>query len=113
MPADIVKVIFPAVTAFVVGIVITPFVTHYLYKYKIWKTNGGKRDIHGNTAHEFNKIHAERERLVPRMGGVVIWGSVMITVLFISVVAALFPTITTVKMDFLSRSQTWIPFLLS
>lgn len=111
--ADIVKVILPAATAFTIGIAITPLVTHFLYKYKVWKQEGteGKDALDGSRAEEFNKLHAGRERHVPRMGGVVIWVSALLTVLCITLLAKFIPTAATVKLDFLSRDQTWIPFL--
>jgi phospho-N-acetylmuramoyl-pentapeptide-transferase len=111
--ADIVKVMLPGATAFTVGIIITPLVTHFLYKHRVWKEAGteGKDALDGSAASEFNKLHADRERHVPRMGGIVIWGSALITVLFVTLLAKFVPTATTVKLDFLSRDQTWIPFL--
>ncbi|MAF59522.1 MAG: hypothetical protein QF858_02635 [Candidatus Pacebacteria bacterium] len=109
MVIDIVKVIVPAASAFFIGIAITPLLTHYLYKYKAWKSTPGKVALDGKEAVEFNKIHKEREGHTPRMGGIVIWGSVVITTLAVWGVSKFFPTETTTKLDFLSRDQTWIP----
>lgn len=108
---DIVKVITPAALAFIIGIGITPVITHYLYKYKAWKKAPGKKTaLDGSAAVEFNKLHKEIEKKAPRMGGIVIWGSVFITTIGIWLVAQLMPTETTEKLDFLSRNQTWVPF---
>lgn len=109
--ADVVKVIVPAVAAFMVGMAITPIITHYLYKYKAWKKTPGKIALDGKEAIEFNKIHKEKEGKAPRMGGIVIWGSVLITILGISALAQVFPSAATAKLDFLSRGQTWIPLV--
>ncbi len=111
--ADIVKVIFPAATAFVIGIAITPLITHFLYKHKVWKEGGteGKVAMDGTEAVEFNKLHAKLELKTPRMGGIVIWASALITVMLVTIIAKVFPTAATLKLDFLSRDQTWIPFL--
>lgn len=109
VPADLVKVIVPAIAAFVVGIASTPLLTHYLYKYKAWKKTGGKIALDGSEAKEFNKLHKEQETKAPRMGGIVVWGSVLITVIGIAVLASVWPTAQTLKLDFLSRNQTWIP----
>jgi hypothetical protein len=35
---DVLKILVPSATAFVVGIAITPIVTDFLYKHKMWKT---------------------------------------------------------------------------
>ena len=102
MVIDIVKVIVPAASAFFIGIAITPLLTHYLYKYKAWKSTPGKVALDGKEAVEFNKIHKEREGHTPRMGGIVIWGSVVITTLAVWGVSKFFPTETTTKLDFLS-----------
>jgi len=109
MIVDVVKVIVPAALAFWVGILITPLLTHYLYKYKAWKRLGGKIALDGTVASEFNKLHQKNERTTPRMGGIVIWGSAVITIIGIFIVAKLFPSTATIKLDFLSREQTWIP----
>jgi len=110
---DIVKVMVPAAVAFAVGIGITPILTHFLYKHKVWKTAGneGKKSLDGTHAKEFKRLHAEEELRTPRMGGIVKWGSALITVLLVTLAAKLMPNAATIKMDFLSRDQTWIPFL--
>lgn len=106
---DFTKVMLPAVMAFTVGIVMTPFLTHYLYTYRAWKKNPGKQTLDGKVAVEFNRLHKDRERKVPRMGGIVIWGSALITISSVWLISQIWPTAATVKMDFLSRAQTWIP----
>jgi len=109
MAIDIIKVIFPAVVSFMVGMIITPFLTKYLYKYKMWKKKVKSVSIDGQGTPIFNSLHAEREVSTPRMGGIVIWASVIITTLGFWLVDHMFQTDLTTKLDFLSRSQTWIP----
>ena len=105
MIADIFKIFLPAVLSFIVGIGITPILTNYLYKYKCWKKKSGK------TAETpiFNSLHKEREVNTPRMGGIAVWGSAALTILGIWLISQVLPTDLAVKLDFLSRSQTWIP----
>jgi len=110
MIIDIVKVIVPTAAAFVIGIAIAPILTHYLYKYKVWKKSPGKTALDGNEAVEFNKLHKENERKTPRMGGVLIWMSVVVTTLLIWFISKIFGGEVSEKLDFLSRNQTWIPF---
>lgn len=105
-----VKILVPAVIAFWVGIASTPLVTHYLYKYKVWKKRGGKLTLEGRAAEEFNRLHAAGETKTPRMGGIVIWGSVVITTLVITLLGRLMPGSRAAELDYLSRSETWIPF---
>src|SRR3989338_5383308 len=51
-----------------------------------------------------------RSTAPPRMGGIVIWGSVLITTLACWAIGVFFPSSSLTGLDFVSRSQTWIPF---
>lgn len=110
MENAIIKVLAPTALAFIVGVLITPLVTHYLYYYKVWKKKPGKVAITGEVATEFNKLHQDGEARTPRMGGIVIWGSVSITIISIWSLGILLPQSGIASFDFLTRSQTWIPF---
>lgn len=60
---------------------------------------------------DFPKIHNEEAELrTPRVGGIIIWASVILAVLIFWLVSEIFPGETTAKMNFLSRNQTLIPF---
>ena len=109
MLSDIVRVLVPATASFIIGMALTPILTHYLYAFKAWKKQPGKRALDGSQALEFNRLHVEQEVRAPRMGGIVIWGSVLITIIGIAVVAKFVPSAEILKLDFLSRNQTWIP----
>lgn len=108
---DVVKVMVPATVAFIVGILGTPLLTFYLYRYRVWKKQYGKVALDGAAAVEFGKLREDVETKTPRMGGIVVWGSVLITTLLLYVLGILFPGTIFEKLDFLSRSQTWIPLL--
>jgi phospho-N-acetylmuramoyl-pentapeptide-transferase len=45
------------------------------------------------------------------MGGVVVWLSVVLTVILFALTSLLFPGTLGEKLNFLSRNQTWIPFV--
>jgi phospho-N-acetylmuramoyl-pentapeptide-transferase len=106
---DTIRILIPAALAFAIGISITPILSHYLYKYKAWKKRPGKMGLDGKAAEEFNRLHQEHEVRAPRMGGVVIWASAVITISLISLLAHLFPQSPFLKLDFLTRSGTWLP----
>jgi phospho-N-acetylmuramoyl-pentapeptide-transferase len=106
---DAVKIFVPAVTAFIVGLLITPIVSHYLYKWKLWKKSSVLKTIDGRDAVLSNKIHGDELRKTPRMGGVVVWLSVLITTLLMAGLAYVLVSDTTIKLSFLSRNQTWLP----
>src|SRR5690606_32183853 len=63
----------------------------------------------GNETPIFNKLHKEREVNTPRMGGVVVWGSTLITISVIWLLTQSVGGETLANLDFLSRSQTWVP----
>lgn len=107
--SDIVRVLVPAAAAFVLGMALTPILTHYLYKYKAWKKTPGKIAYDGQAAEEFNRLHIDNEVRAPRMGGIVVWGSVLLTILSLSFLTNTFDWVLSMQLDFLSRSQTWIP----
>jgi phospho-N-acetylmuramoyl-pentapeptide-transferase len=109
MIADIVKVFLPAILSFCVGVLITPPISDFLYSRKMWKKKAGKVDLNGADTPLFNKLHEQKEVGTPRMGGVIIWLSSLITILLVWVISLFLSTETTTKLDFLSRSQTWIP----
>ncbi len=109
MFSDVIRVLVPATTSFVVGIAITPIVLHYLHRFKAWKKRAGKVGLDGRAASEFNRIHERHEVRAPRLGGIVIWASVVITIIGIAIVAHFVPSIRDLRFSFLSRSQTWIP----
>lgn len=108
---NVLKIFIPWTTAFFVGIVITPFLTHYLYKYKMWKKKAGKAGGLGDNSGTpiFNRLHAEKDTGTPRMGGIIIWGSVLITTFIFWILPYIFPEILFQKLDFMGRAQTWLP----
>lgn len=99
----------PAITAFVIGILITPLVTHFLFKHKAWKKEGGKMALNGQIAEVFNLLKGEGETKTPRMGGIIIWGSVLLTVIVMYALSILFSETFLGQLNFFSRSQTLIP----
>ncbi len=114
---EIVKILIPATASFAVGIFCAPLLTHYLYTYKVWKKSAEKTALDGSAAVEFEKLRssgetrAGTETRTPRMGGILIWASVAVVTLGMWALARLFPMPFILKLDFLSRSQTWIPFV--
>jgi phospho-N-acetylmuramoyl-pentapeptide-transferase len=108
---DVVKIFIAATLSFFIGIAITPALTNFLYSHKMWKKKSGKIDLDGNCTPIFNELHKEKEVGTPRMGGVIIWLATSITIVGMWALAQFFPNATTSKLDFLSRNQTWIPFV--
>ncbi|MBU6214646.1 hypothetical protein KGM48_02270 [Patescibacteria group bacterium] len=113
--SNIIKVFIPASAAFAVGIAFAPLLTHYLYKYRVWKKVVAKTALDGTPAVEFINLrttaHSGTETSTPRMGGILIWASVLFVTIGIWGIARATPFLFFDKLDFLSRSQTWIPLL--
>ncbi len=104
---DIIKIIIPTVLTFFLGVSITPLFTRYFYRYKMWKKSSRAE---ANTSEVFNNIHNTAHELsTPRVGGVIIWVSVLFTVCVIYFLSFLFPSDVTEKLNFFSRSQTLVP----
>ncbi|OGG45555.1 hypothetical protein A2673_00910 [Candidatus Kaiserbacteria bacterium RIFCSPHIGHO2_01_FULL_50_13] len=99
---ELVRVLVPAAAAFCVGMFGARILTHYLYKYKAWKKTPGKIALDGSSASEFNRLHEKHEVRAPRMGGIVVWGSVVLVALGIALLEI-------TELNFVTRSQTWIP----
>lgn len=110
MILDLIKVFLPATISFIVGISLTPIWTTYLYKNEMWKKKAGKKSLEGGETPIFNELHKTKEIGTPRLGGVIIWASVFITIMLLWIASRLLPFDIFTKLEFLSRSQTWIPF---
>ncbi|HVV15457.1 MAG TPA: hypothetical protein VHD55_03615 [Candidatus Paceibacterota bacterium] len=108
MTLDIMRIFLPATAAFVLGIAATPTLSHFLYKYKFWKAGANKVSLDGTPAETFNKLHEKRETGTPRAGGILVWGSVLVTAGIFAALAALMPD-TFGNFAFISRAETWLP----
>jgi len=106
---NVVKVVAPTAVSFFIGIAITPFITGFLYKNKMWKKRAGKVAPDGKDTPIFNELHKHKEVGTPKMGGVIIWGSVFLTIVAMFLLSKFFPNDVTEKFNFLSRNQTWLP----
>jgi len=107
---DAARALLPFIIAFGAGIVLAPFLAHYLYTYKAWKKKGGKGNGIGDTEGTplFDLLHKEREVGVPRMGGILVWGTTIVVAFFLWFLAALFGDSFS-KLHFINRGQTWLP----
>ncbi len=112
MIIDVIKIILPAVITFIVGIGITPYISNYLYKNKMWKKKAGKVATDGSATPIFNELHKDKEVGTPRLGGTIIWISASIVFIALWLIAQLsIPGLEIFyKLEFISRNQTWIPF---
>lgn len=99
----LIKILFFAVLSFVFAFLATPLLTHFLYKYKL-----GKKIRNNGSTPIFSSLHASKEG-TPTMGGVLIWGTVLILILAFSFLSDIFPNGLFKYLNFLSRSETLLP----
>lgn len=67
--------------SFILCMVLTPVLTHFLYKYKIWKKIR-EQAITGEKATVFYELHKHKKN-TPTMGGILLWGVIsLVTFLF-------------------------------
>ena len=105
---DIVKIFVPTTVAFVVGIIITPILSNLLYKNKMWKKKSVIVATDGGTASITQSLHKDEEKKTPRMGGILIWASAVITIILFWLGSTIDGPVMA-KLNFLSRNQTWLP----
>lgn len=110
MVIDVVKVLLPAVFSFFIGLSFAPFYIAFLNKYELWKKKSTSVSLDGSAASISAKLHNDEEKKTPRLGGVVIWLSVLLTISLIWILAYIFSGADVLqKLEFLSRNQTWLP----
>lgn len=77
----------------------------------MWKRKSRDNNISVEALDKFSKIHDGKAELsTPRVGGMIIWIAVILTVAVVLVVDYIFGNELTAKMSFISRNQTLLPF---
>ncbi len=99
---NIIRIFLVGTLAFFVNLVVTHFWTGVLYKY----FRPGK-EIEKTDAPIFNALHRKKEG-TPTMGGLPIWVTVSSLTLLFWLFSYFFDDVWT-GLNFLSRSQTWLP----
>lgn len=100
---EIVRVFSICAIAFIAAALFTPFMTHFLYKYKI----GKQIRAEGDTP-IFSALHAKK-RGTPTMGGIMIWLVVLFLALLFSALSSLTHFSLFNSLNFLNRSETFLP----
>ncbi len=109
MLLDAIKIFLPTTLAFIIGILITPTLTTYMYDHKLWKKNNRAQESDITNA-DFARVHdGTAEVATPRVGGVIIWLSVLICISIMWIISKAFPSDLSQKLDFFSKNQTLVP----
>ena len=105
---NVIKIFTLGAVAFILAFWLTPILTHFLYKYHLWRKEIRTKSIDNKELFFFKKFHSQKEVHVPRFGGLLIWISVLILAIIFFLLS--FTDIWWFKkLNFLSRSQTWLP----
>lgn len=104
-----IKVLGISAIASVVAVLWAPLLINFLYRKKFWKKEARTKAISGENAVIFNSLHKERETKVPRMGGLLIFATIVFIVFLFYFLSLLFPGTWLKELNFLSRGQTWLP----
>ncbi|MCD6550499.1 phospho-N-acetylmuramoyl-pentapeptide-transferase [bacterium] len=104
-----IKVMSLSASAAIVAILWTPFLTYFLYKYKLWKKKARNKTITGEEATVFYNLHKERETKTPRFGGLLIWITSSGIIFLFWILSRIFSQTFLRRFDILSRKETWLP----
>jgi len=99
---QIAKIFILSTVSFVLALSLTPFLTHFLYKYNLGK---GIRDA--KVAPIFAAMH-QKKAGTPVMGGILVWVTVLIMILGVLALGRIFDGFWE-KMNFFSRNETLLP----
>ncbi len=109
--ANILKIFFPAIAAFLLGLVLTRISVPIMMKLRLWKRKP-RTDNTVAMSRDFIAMHTEQiktELGTPRVGGIIVWGSTILVILTLYILSKTIGGSVFEKMDFLSRGQTLLP----
>ncbi|RLC39717.1 MAG: hypothetical protein DRH33_02115 [Candidatus Nealsonbacteria bacterium] len=107
---QVIKILILCASSAALAVLWTPFLTHFLYKYKLWRKEVRKKTIDGKPAPVAYNLHKKAgETKVPRLGGLLIWVTTVVVAFLFSGLAKVFDGFWLEKLNFLSRDQTWLP----
>jgi len=106
---DVIKIFTLGAAGFILAFLLTPALTHFLYKYKLWRKEVRTKSLDGKEVPIFRKFHSEGETHTPRFGGILIWLTTLILIFLFFVISKITDISLLDKLNFLSRGQTWLP----
>ena len=99
----IAKILILTTVSFVIAMAWTPALTAFLYKHRM-----GKSLREAAQAPIFHDMHKQKSG-TPTMGGVLIWGTVLVIAILLFGLSVLFPESDVARFSFLTRGQTYLP----
>ena len=114
---DLASILIPSVFAFLVGILIAPWILKFLRRHKMWRQLSRLKAWGGNKAPITQKLDADQKREnknqqpIPHLGGLVIILAVVSTTVFFGLLSWLTQADKSVfiqQLNFVSRQETWL-----
>lgn len=99
MTQPVLQILFLTTVAFLLALVSTPLLTHFLYKYRL-----GKKIRDSASAPIMSSLHAAKSG-TPTMGGILVW----LTTLVVALLFFYLENFGLVHFNFLTRSETVLP----
>ncbi|MDP1884210.1 MAG: phospho-N-acetylmuramoyl-pentapeptide-transferase [Candidatus Moranbacteria bacterium] len=107
---NVIKVFSTGFIAFGLAFLFTPLLTNFLYKKRIG-IKIKQNSVDGEKLTYVNQLHKDKSG-TPTMGGILVWATVLVLIFashyIFPLLAELFNINFIARMDFLSRSQTWL-----
>ncbi|MBI4134834.1 MAG: hypothetical protein HY471_01860 [Candidatus Sungbacteria bacterium] len=109
---NVFKVFGLSAFTFIFAIAWTPILTNFLYRHKMWRKSARTTAADGTGTPIFHSLHKEKEVSTPRMGGLLIWITVLLVTLLFWALSQGTTSSMLDKLNFLSRNQTWLPLIM-
>ena len=104
------SILVPTVMAFVIGVWLAPLTIRYLIRWRMWRPAIPLVDISGQVATVTQKLNSREKRNVPRMGGLVIVITAVLTILATWLISLSQPVGSFWhEINLVTRSETWLP----
>jgi phospho-N-acetylmuramoyl-pentapeptide-transferase len=99
---DVVRLIITVVSSFLLALFFTPLLTKLLERYGLVKY------VERVNVPIFTKLHKKKEG-TPTMGGILVWGTVLLTIVLFEIIGKLGKGTYLENLSFLSRQETFLP----
>jgi len=106
---NVIKIFLLSTLSAILSFIFASPLIKLLYKVRFWKKRARRKSITGEDAVIFHGLHKDRETSIPRGGGILIWGTVLLMILLFVFLSHVSDVWWLKKMNFLSRSETWLP----
>ncbi|MBI2574198.1 MAG: hypothetical protein HYV78_02295, partial [Candidatus Wildermuthbacteria bacterium] len=105
---NVIKIAALGSFSFLFAFLAAPYLIRFLYAKQLWRKEVREKALGGGEVPYFNKFHKDGETRTPRFGGSLIWMSAL-ALAVVSFALSKTNVWWLSHLNFLSRSQTWLP----